>query len=339
MRSLARTALVVLGLTFAPAAGAATYPDDGAVRDALRAVPGVRDALDAGRHRRAAVLVNRWLAPRVAAAYDASALLPTFGSPAHELLDAFAARAGGVYCDGAADALVASLRLLGIPAFRLDFGHAADGLTHTTVVVRSGGRHWLVDPTFALDLRGADGRPLDLVAAWQATADGARAAVRVRTGALAARPMVGAPEPDAVCADGADRWTMCALPTYLGAFAPAMRRAGYPTGEHGLLTMSLRSPLIGPDFYGVPPALAAAREAVRREPRPVRVAAVGGRAGTVVVTVRNVRRYAVPAIVTLRAGRGPARRAAIVPPGARRRVAFRVDADGTIGVDVKVASS
>jgi hypothetical protein len=208
------------------------------------------------------VLVNRWLAPRVAAAYDASAIVATFGSSAHEILNTFAARRGGVYCDGAADALVASLRLLGIEASRLDFGYLADGLTHTTVVVNSHGRYWLVDPTFGLDLQGANGHPLSLVAAWQAVADGRNDAVTLRTDDLSDRPMVGGPQRGATCADHPRRWTMCALATYLEAFAPALRSAGYPSGERGLLLLSLRSPLFSPDYYGVPPGLLRARERI-----------------------------------------------------------------------------
>ncbi|HEX7291027.1 MAG TPA: hypothetical protein VF250_07875, partial [Conexibacter sp.] len=261
-RAVLALALGLLALAPAPspASAAEAYGTDDAVRAALRRVPGVASALAAGQQRRAAVLVNRWLAPRIPAAASGEDVMPTYGRSAHELLDALAVQDRGVFCDGAADALVAALRLLGVEAFRLDFGYATDALTHTTVVVHSGGRYWLVDPTFGMDLEGADGHPLDLAAAWQATADEIRGTVALRTTDLSARAEVGIDgDPDAICADALDRWTMCALRTYLRGFGAAMRRAGYPAGERGLLLLSLRSPLFDPAGYGVPAELLALR--------------------------------------------------------------------------------
>ncbi|MBS1868515.1 MAG: hypothetical protein JSS99_02530 [Actinobacteria bacterium] len=324
VRRVAGAVLVLLALTASPAcAGAgATYRDDGAVRAALQQVPGVKAALAAGQPRRAAVLVNRWLAPQIPAAATGADVLPTYGRSAHELLDAFAARSGGVFCDGAADTLVAALGLLGVEAFRFDFGHVADGLTHTTVVVPSGGRYWIVDPTFVLDLNGADGHPLDLVAAWQATADGIRNAVTLRTGDLSARAEVGVDDPRAVCADAPARWTMCALGTYLQAFGPALQQAGYPTGERGLLLLSLRGDLFSPGTYGVPAELLAQRAAVAPEPRPVRVTATRRAGASVTVGVRDLRAYATSAIVTLRDGAVVRRRAVVVPASGTASVTF-----------------
>jgi hypothetical protein len=318
-------ALVLLALAAAPssASAAPAYGSDDAVRAALRHIPGVASALAAGQQRRAAVLVNRWLAPQIPAAASGEDVMPTYGRSAHELLDAFAVKARGVFCDGAADALLASLRLLGVEAFRFDFGHAADGLTHTTVVVHAGGRYWLVDPTFGLDLQGADGHPLDLVAAWQAAADGLLGAVAMRTTDLRTRAEVGIDgDADAICADALDRWTMCALRTYLRGFGTALRDAGYPTGERGLLLLSLRGELFGPAFYGVPSELLALRAAVAAEPRPVRVAATRRAGSSATVTLRNVRAYPIPAVVSLRGRDGLRRRSVVVPAAASTTVLF-----------------
>jgi hypothetical protein len=343
-------ALALAALTATPVAGATTaatttaaepppapFADDAAVRSVLLDVPGVQQALATGEQRRAAVLVNQWLAPRIAAAAYGQNVIPTYGKSAYEDLNAFAARAGGVFCDGAADTLLAALQLLGISASRFDFGFSAGGMTHTTVVVAAEGRWWLVDPSFGLDLQGADGRPLDLLAAWQAAADGTRGAVTMRTTDLSARAMVGVPKTTATCADGMTRWTMCALPSYLGGFAAAMRAAGYPTGEHGLLLLSLRSPLIDPDFYGVPPALPALRAGVQAEPHPVRIVGTARRGSIAVVAVRDVRSYPLRAMVAIRVGTTTQVRSVLVAPGVRTRVVFHVGAGPLAAAHVAVA--
>jgi hypothetical protein len=317
-------------------AGAAPYRDDAALAMALRAIPGVSAALVSGQQRRAAVLVNAWLAPQIAASADSTTLLQTFGSSGHDILNAFAARDGGVFCDGAADTLVAALRLLGISAFRFDFGYAEGGMTHTTVVVHAEGRYWLVDPTFALDLQGADGRPLDLVAGWQAAADGVRHAVTMRTADLSARPMVGVADPRATCAENPSGWTMCSLGSFLRGFAAAMRAAGYPADEHGFLLMTLRSPLFYPTYYGVPDELLQLRSAIQREPAPVRVVTTRRGRSSVAVTIRNVRRYAAPAVVTLRVGRVQRSHALVVPAGAQERLVFHL-APGRQALSARVA--
>lgn len=317
------------------ASTAPAYADDAAVAKALRAIPGVSTALATGQQRRAAVLVNAWLAPQIAAAADASTVMPTFSSSAHDILNAFAARSGGVFCDGAADTLVAALRLLGISAFRFDFGYTDGGMTHTTVVVHAEGKYWLVDPTFALDLKGADGRPLDFVAAWQAAADGVRHAVVVRTGDLSARPMVGVADPKATCAENPNGWTMCSLSSFVHGFASAMRAAGYSADEHGFLLMALRSPLFYPSYYGVPDELLKLRAGIQREPAPVRLVATRRGRTTVAVTIRNVRRYAAPAVVSLHVGRVPRSHAVVVPGGVQERLVFHL-APGRLPIGARV---
>jgi hypothetical protein len=112
----------------------------------------------------------------------------------------------------------------------------------------------------------------------------------------------------------------------VGSIAQGLRDNGYPTGAHGFLLLMLRGPLIYPDVYGVPPELQALRAGVRAEPRPVRIVGSVRRGSTLVVSVRDVRGYAAPAVVVVHSGRRTQSRAVVVPAGGVAHVDFRLSA-------------
>lgn len=84
----------------------------------LLGVPGVRSALMQRDHRRVAVLINRWLAPKIPAPRDKRSLVQTYQTPFADSLRRFRLGLGGVLCDGWADMLLAALRILEVDASR-----------------------------------------------------------------------------------------------------------------------------------------------------------------------------------------------------------------------------
>jgi len=164
-----KLAVVPFGSSAADAAPAyhATPRADARMRaELLRQAPGLAAALRAGRRYDAARAILRWVAPRVVwYGGSTSGTLDTGPLSASSIWQKFRTVQAGVFCGGAADFYVKTLKLLGIPAHYLGFGQT-NVYTHATVLVRVRQGWVMLDPTFDLELRSRQtGQPVDFAKA------------------------------------------------------------------------------------------------------------------------------------------------------------------------------
>jgi transglutaminase-like putative cysteine protease len=132
----------------------------------LHDAPGLAADLRAGRRYDAARTILRWVAPRIVW-YGGSTrgTLDTTPLSASSIWQKFRTVRAGVYCGGAADFYIKTLKLFGIPARYLGFGRR-DIYTHATALVRVRQGWVLLDPTFDLELRTRQtGQPIDFAKA------------------------------------------------------------------------------------------------------------------------------------------------------------------------------
>jgi hypothetical protein len=147
-----------------------------------------------------AVAVSRWAVASSILATDRRLVPSDFESwPAEQAVyELFDRSLGGALAGGQAVFLTRILALFEVDAFTVGYGIRGTPVAHVSVVVPHGGRHYLIDPAFAVTYLVGD-RPLDLDQALRLLRSGDAGAVTPQSLAPNGRKVIGVRRGDPRC--------------------------------------------------------------------------------------------------------------------------------------------